>query len=64
MKNLDLNALGVVEMDAVEMKENNGGFVCGGICLLIAGALLGAALTQDLDDLKAAYQKGYEAGNK
>lgn len=39
-----------------EMKNANGGWH------LVAGALIGAALTQDLDDLGDAFMEGYEAG--
>lgn len=52
MKNLD--ELGVQEMDVREMKEENGGF-----WWLLAGALVGAALTQDLDDLGEAFSDGW-----
>jgi len=46
MKNLDLNAMGVVEMDGKEIKENNGGFfpiVIFGVVIAaeyVAGAFL------------------------
>jgi len=42
-----------------EMENVNGGF-----WLLVAGALIGAALTQDIDDLAAAGRKGWNAGVK
>lgn len=57
MKNL-IN-LDLVELNQVEMKEIEGGW-----WQLIVGALIGAALTQDLDKLKEAYEVGYEAGKR
>ena len=41
-----------------EMKNANGGIFAS----LVVGALIGAALTQDLDDLAAAGRKGWNAG--
>ena len=64
MKKLDLNAWGVDEMSAVKMNETDGGFICGGFCLTLLGVAIGIALTQDLDSLKAAYEKGYKAANQ
>jgi len=64
MKKLELNAMGVEEMSAVEMNETDGGFVCGGLCLTLLGVAIGIALTQDLDSLKAAYEKGYKAASQ
>ncbi|WP_164123565.1 class IIb bacteriocin, lactobin A/cerein 7B family [Sphingobacterium sp. xlx-130] len=43
-------------MNAKEILE-----VEGGIWPYIIGALIGAAFTQDLDKMKEAYQKGYDA---
>jgi len=52
-----LEQLGVQEMDAVEVKDVNGGV------WPVVWVLLGMALAQDLDNLADAYNKGYEAGH-
>ncbi|MEN8118977.1 MAG: class IIb bacteriocin, lactobin A/cerein 7B family [Bacteroidota bacterium] len=56
MKNLDLEQMGVQEMDAVEIKE-----VDGGIWPYLIGALVGYALSADLGDIADAYNEGYDA---
>lgn len=56
MDNLDLKTLGVQELDNREMVETDGGWVG-----IVIGALIGVALTQDLDRLKEAYKTGYDA---
>ena len=55
MKNLDLNALGVVEMTKKEITSHNGG--CGGLCLIGVGLVIAAATTimQEWDD----FEKGF-----
>lgn len=40
MKNLDLNSIGVQEMNALEMKETDGGWVWA----FIAGAIIGGMI--------------------
>ncbi len=50
-----LNQLGVQEMNSYEMKTIEGGWIGP----LLLGALIGAFLTQDLDDLGAAFREGW-----
>jgi len=57
---MNLEKLNLVELNAQEVKETEGGF-WGAI---IVGALVGAALTQDLDSLKSAFMEGYNAGKR
>lgn len=57
---MNLEKLNLVELNAQEVQETEGGF-WGAI---IVGALVGAALTQDLDRLKSAFMEGYNAGKK
>lgn len=59
----NLSKLNLVELNQVEMKAVEGG-IWMVILELAAGALIGAALTQDFDKLKEAYQVGYEAGKR
>lgn len=40
MKNLDLNGLGVLEMNAEEMRENNGGIILESIFIGVAAGLV------------------------
>ncbi len=54
-KTVNLKMPGVMEMSKEEMKCIDGGCV---ILCLIAGALIGAVLTQDLDDLGDAFKEG------
>ena len=67
MKNLDLNAMGVVEMDATEMKEIDGGFswerfaVGAGGTYLVAGTL-GAILGGPVGVLVVVVVGGLIAG--
>lgn len=56
---MNLENLNVVELDAQQAQETEGGF-WGAI---IIGALIGAALTQDLDNLVDAYNQGYDSYN-
>jgi len=50
MKNLDLNYMGVQEMNTLEMQETDGGLVClliaGGILLLAASCINGPVTIQ------------------
>ena len=57
---MNLEKLNLVELNAQELKETEGGFWPA----IIIGALVGAALTQDLDNLGAAFNSGYNAGTK
>jgi hypothetical protein len=57
MKNLDLNAMGVVEMDAKEMKEADGGSLLIGFAVLLlfsvaiaAGLYVGKKLCDKTND--------------
>ena len=50
MKNLDLNAMGVVEMDARELKETDGGFPL--LALIVAGVILVTGVVLLIDDIK------------
>ncbi len=56
MKNLE--NYGVQELDAMEARSVDGGIF--GIDDLIIGALLGWAMSQDLDDLGDAFNHGYD----
>lgn len=59
---MKLENLNLVELNAQEVQETEGGiFGLDDAVLLVAGALLGAALTQDIDRLRAAYNHGYNA---
>ena len=63
MKKLNLEQIGVQELTTVENREIDGGlFGVDDLILIAAGALLGALLTQDLDDLGDAFMEGYNAG--
>jgi lactobin A/cerein 7B family class IIb bacteriocin len=55
MNTLDLKGFGVQELNAKEMEV-----IDGGIWMLIAGALIGAAFTQDLGSLASAFNEGYD----
>lgn len=57
-KELVLNQSGIMELSNEELKDANGGCVI--ICLIV-GAIIGAALTQDLDDLGDAFEEGRAA---
>jgi len=59
MKNLE--NYGVLELNAKEIREVDGGFVCGGLCLTLLGAAISIILTQDLGDLADAFNEGREA---
>ena len=52
MKNLDLNALGVVEMVDREMQETNGGFILA-LLELFAGAILVDAVLSGQESIDA-----------
>ncbi len=60
MSNFDLDAMGVHEMNLVQAKQCNGGL--GPIAGMFIGALIGWAMSQDLDRLAASWKKGWEAG--
>lgn len=63
MKNL--KNLKVVELNAQETRKIEGGIIgIDDVLLLGLGALIGVALSQDIDRLKAAYKAGYAAGSK
>lgn len=55
MKNLE--NYGVLQLDTKEMREIEGGFWPA----IIVGALIGALLTQDLNDLAQAFNDGRAA---
>ena len=57
---MNLEKLNLVELDVQEAAVTDGGFWPA----IIIGALVGAALTQDLDNLGAAFNSGYNAGTK
>ena len=57
---MNLEKLNLVELDAQEAVVTEGGFWPA----IIIGALVGAALTQDLDNLGAAFNSGSNAGTK
>ncbi len=63
MKNFDLNAMGVQEMDAIEMKKTDGGWwtiigtIIGGICLTIY-------VVDNLDKGIQGWNDGAAAANK
>ena len=59
----NLSKLDLVELNQTEMKEVEGG-IWWKVAEFVVGALEGAALTQDIDRLKEAYQVGYEAGKR
>jgi hypothetical protein len=59
MKNLE--KYGVQVLDAREIREVDGGFICGGLCLTLIGTAIGVLLTQDLGDLADAFNEGREA---
>ena len=61
MKNL--SNLGLVELNQVELQEVDGG-IWWKVVEFVVGAVVGAALTQDIDKLKEAYEVGYEAGKR
>lgn len=54
MNDLEIKTMGIQDLDTNEMVN-----IDGGIWVLIAGALLGAVLTQDLDSLGRAFTEGY-----
>ena len=61
MKNLDLNAYGVEEMENVEVRETN-----GGIWQFILGAILGGIISDLVlhpGDVADSYSKGAAAAN-
>ena len=58
MKNLKLKNFGVLELDAKEMNETDG----GNFWAFVAEGLLEAAL--DWDGAVADFKAGYNAGNK
>ncbi len=53
---MKLKNLNVVELNPQEVQETEGGWG------VVIGALLGTALTQDLDKLVDAYNEGYANG--
>jgi hypothetical protein len=57
MKTLDLNAYGVHEMNAVEMRDVDGGGLFGAI--LLVGGLIGTFIAADQTCFKKAAAIGY-----
>ena len=62
MKNLDLNAYGVQEMNTAEMQEENGGSVIvdwlvGGFLFSLAGELILEGADKCLEDFKKGYNE-------
>ena len=60
METLNLEQLGVQEMNAVEVKETDGGVFPWAV--LFVDAAIGWVGSQDLDDLADAFNEGYAAG--
>ncbi|HAF27423.1 MAG TPA: hypothetical protein DCG75_00100 [Bacteroidales bacterium] len=59
MKNLELNACGIQEMDTLEMKQTDGGLVFWAVVgagLLVAA---GAAIINDWDDFKDGFASAF-----
>ena len=54
---MNLENLNLVELNAQEVQEVEGGF-----WQYVVGALVGAVFTQDLDRLKDAWNHGWNAG--
>ena len=54
---MNLEKFNLVELNAHEVQETEGGFWPA----IIIGALVGAALTQDLDNLSDAFNQGYNS---
>ncbi|RDI53574.1 bacteriocin [Flavobacterium glaciei] len=60
---MNLDNLNLVELNAQEVQEIKGGDF-GIVSGLIVGALIGWALSQDLDKLAEAYNHGYNMSKK
>ena len=61
---MNLEDLNLVELNAQEVIEIEGGiFGIDDLALLVVGALIGAAFSQDLDNLKKAYNHGYNSAH-
>lgn len=60
---MNLDNLNLVELNAQEVQEIKGGDF-GIVSVLIVGALIGWALSQDLDKLAEAYNHGYNMSKK
>jgi hypothetical protein len=59
---MNLEKLNLVELDAQEVQETEGGFFgIDDLALMAVGALVGALFTQDLDSLANAYNQGYNS---
>lgn len=61
MKNLDLNKYGVQEMNAGEMRENNGG-VLRAVLKFLAVALASELLFDGPEQCFADFKEGYRTG--
>lgn len=57
---MKLQNLNVVELNAQEMKETEGGF-WGSLAKAVGGAIIGALACQDWGKLRDAYNAGYNA---
>jgi hypothetical protein len=58
---MNLQELDVQELNTTEMTEVDGGWV--GVALFLLGAVVGAAMTTDTDDMVDAWNAGRDAYN-
>ncbi|MDR1653623.1 MAG: hypothetical protein LBS01_08285 [Prevotellaceae bacterium] len=59
-KSINLNAMGVMEMNAAEMRQTEGGIPWGAIVWFLAGIFV----TQDSDSAREAWNDGRDAAPK
>lgn len=63
IKTMNLNNLNLVELNAQDVQEIIGGDF-GVVSGFVVGALIGWAISQDLDKLAEAYNHGYNMSKK